>query len=141
MLSDDLKVTDGASAGAWIEPRLAGEFGAVTIQVPKGFDAYARALHPAQDSERNPIGWAKGGCPRQYRPPRDAIAASLLTGGVLDLIGRLNQGCQTGSVLRAMGDRIGKVADKHRSLASLLTYLANHLGGIVGSSRDCKAHG
>ncbi len=59
MLSEDFKVTNGASARAWIEPRLGGEFGAVTLQVPKGFDAYARVLHPAQDSERNPVSWAK----------------------------------------------------------------------------------
>lgn len=59
MLGDDLKVVDGAAAGAWIEPRLGGEFGAVTLQVPKGFEAYARILHPAGDYEGNPVRWAE----------------------------------------------------------------------------------
>lgn len=59
MLGDDLKVVDGAAAGAWIEPRLGGEFGAVTLQVPKGFEAYARILHPADDSQGNPVRWAE----------------------------------------------------------------------------------
>src|ERR1700690_92440 len=58
MLCDDLNVTDGASAGAWIRPRLGGEFGAVTLQVPKGFEAYARVFHPATDPEWNPVRWA-----------------------------------------------------------------------------------
>jgi hypothetical protein len=41
MHSDDLEVIDGAAAGAWIKPRLGAEFGAVTLQVPKGYEAYA----------------------------------------------------------------------------------------------------
>jgi hypothetical protein len=53
-----LTVVDGARAGAWIKPRLEGEFGAITLQVPKGFEAYARVLHPASDAEWNPIRWA-----------------------------------------------------------------------------------
>lgn len=59
MESDDLKVTDGAVAGAWIRPRLGGEFGAVALQVPKGFEAYARIFHPASDPEWNPVRWAE----------------------------------------------------------------------------------
>jgi len=55
----DLQLTDGASAGAWIEPGLGGEFGAVTLQVPKGFEAYARIFHPAHDREWNPVTWAE----------------------------------------------------------------------------------
>jgi hypothetical protein len=55
----DLQLTDGASAGAWIEPGLGGEFGAVTLQVPKGFEAYARIFHPARDSEWNPVAWSE----------------------------------------------------------------------------------
>lgn len=57
--SDDLTVTDGAVAGAWIKPRLGGEFGAVTLQVPQGFEAYARVLHPAWDLDGNPVSWAE----------------------------------------------------------------------------------
>ncbi|MGB7588018.1 MAG: hypothetical protein WBM00_04855 [Solirubrobacterales bacterium] len=57
MLGDDLKVTDGASAGGWIKPRLGGEFGAVTLQVPKGYEAYARIFHPAQDQQGNSVRW------------------------------------------------------------------------------------
>jgi hypothetical protein len=59
VLGDDLKVIDGAAAGAWIEPRLGGEFGAVTLQVPKGYEAYARVLHPASDRDGNPVRWAE----------------------------------------------------------------------------------
>jgi hypothetical protein len=59
MQSDDLKVIDGAAAGAWIKPRLQGDFGAVTLQVPEGFEAYARVFHPAFDRQRNPVSWAR----------------------------------------------------------------------------------
>lgn len=59
MLGEDLEVTDGAAAGAWIKPRLGGEFGAVTLQVPKGYEAYARVFHPASDSDGNPVSWAE----------------------------------------------------------------------------------
>lgn len=59
MLASDLKVTDGSLAGSWIEPRLGGEFGAVTLQVPKGYEAYARVFHPASDEEGNPVRWAE----------------------------------------------------------------------------------
>jgi hypothetical protein len=59
MLENDLKVADGAAAGAWIKPRLGGEFGAVTLQVPKGYEAYARIFHPASDPEGNPVSWAE----------------------------------------------------------------------------------
>lgn len=58
MKSPDLEITDGAVAGAWIRPRLGGEFGAVTLQVPKDFEAYARVFHPASDDEGNPVSWA-----------------------------------------------------------------------------------
>jgi hypothetical protein len=59
MQSDDLKVIDGAAVGAWIRPRLGGEFGAVTLEVPKDFEAYARVFHPAWDTEGNPISWTE----------------------------------------------------------------------------------
>jgi hypothetical protein len=55
----DLQVADGASSGAWIKPGLGGEFGAVTLQVPAGFEAYARIFHPALDAEWNPVTWAE----------------------------------------------------------------------------------
>lgn len=57
--SSDLKVWDGAAAGAWIKPRLGGKFGAVTLQVPKGYEAYARIFHPASDPNGNPVRWAE----------------------------------------------------------------------------------
>jgi hypothetical protein len=50
-------LVDGVSAGAWIKPRLGGEFGAVTLEVPQGFEAYARVFHPASDAEFNPVRW------------------------------------------------------------------------------------
>lgn len=59
MLGNDLTIIDGAPAGAWIEPRLGGEFGAVTLQVPKGYEAYARIFHPAHGSDGNPVTWAE----------------------------------------------------------------------------------
>lgn len=59
MQSNDLKVTDGAAVGAWIKPRLGGEFGAVTLQVPQGFEAYVRVFHPASDPAGNPVRWAE----------------------------------------------------------------------------------
>lgn len=59
MRLDDLKAVDGAAIGTWIEPRLGGEFGAVTLQVPKGFEAYARILHPTGDPEGNAVRWAE----------------------------------------------------------------------------------
>ncbi len=58
MNNDELKVTDGATAGAWIAPRLGGEFGAVTLQVPQDFEAYARIFHPALDSAGGSVKWA-----------------------------------------------------------------------------------
>lgn len=59
MWSDDLKVTDCAAAGAWIKHRLGGKFGAVTRQVPMGFEAYARVFHPALDPAGKQVRWAE----------------------------------------------------------------------------------
>lgn len=59
MQSEGLTVIDGAAAGAWIRPRLGGKFGAVTRQVPKAFEAYARLFHPAFDPLGNPVTWAQ----------------------------------------------------------------------------------
>ncbi|HEY7456971.1 MAG TPA: hypothetical protein VH703_06815 [Solirubrobacterales bacterium] len=58
MQSDTLKITDGPVAGGWIRPRLGGEFGAVTLQVPSDFEAYARIFHPASDPNGEPVSWA-----------------------------------------------------------------------------------
>lgn len=52
-------MVDGAEAGAWIEPGLGGEFGAVSLQVPKTFEAYARVFHRALDSEGNHVTWGE----------------------------------------------------------------------------------
>src|SRR5262245_17221110 len=52
-----LKIVDGATAGAWVEPKLASEVGSVASAVPTGFDAYVRVLHPAYDQEGNPVRW------------------------------------------------------------------------------------
>lgn len=59
MISSDLKITDGTEAGAWIRPRLGGKFGAVTLQIPKDYEAYVRVFHPAADPEGNPVSWAE----------------------------------------------------------------------------------
>lgn len=59
MQTRDLRVTNGASAGAWIETGLEGDFGAVTLQVPKGYEAYGRIFHPAGHPGGKPIRWAE----------------------------------------------------------------------------------
>lgn len=59
METRDLRVTDGAVAGAWIEPGLGGDFGAVTLQVPKGYEAYVRIFHPAGPAGGKVIRWAE----------------------------------------------------------------------------------
>jgi hypothetical protein len=59
VISHDLTITDGAKVGGWIRPKLGGEFGAVSLQVPKGFEAYARIFHPASDPEGHPVSWAE----------------------------------------------------------------------------------
>lgn len=59
MLGGDLEVVDGAAAGAWIEPGLGGEFGAVSLQVPRVFEAYARLFHSAGDADGNPVTWGE----------------------------------------------------------------------------------
>lgn len=52
-------IVDGESAGAWIEPRLGGDFGAVTRVVPKGYKAYARIFHPASGPDGTQVRWAE----------------------------------------------------------------------------------
>jgi hypothetical protein len=55
----ELEVVDGAEAGAWIAAGVGGEFGAVSRQVPKVFDAYARIFHRAADAEGNHVTWGE----------------------------------------------------------------------------------
>jgi hypothetical protein len=46
------------SAAAWVQEEV-GEFGSgVQALLPKRFEHYARLLHPARDSEFNPVSWA-----------------------------------------------------------------------------------
>jgi hypothetical protein len=52
-----MRVVEDVSAGEWIAPRLGGAFGAVTLEVPSGYPAYARICHPATDSEGNATSW------------------------------------------------------------------------------------
>jgi hypothetical protein len=59
MLGDDLEVVDGAAAGDWIKSGLGGEFGAVSQQVPKVFDAYARIFHRVPDADGAFVTWAE----------------------------------------------------------------------------------
>jgi hypothetical protein len=54
----ELEVIDGSSAGAWIEPRLRGRFGAVGIHVPRGYAAYARICHPPTDEAGKRVRWS-----------------------------------------------------------------------------------
>jgi hypothetical protein len=59
VLGEDLRAVDGSEAGAWIEPALSGDWGAVTNQVPKVFEAYARVFHPATDENGEAVTWAE----------------------------------------------------------------------------------
>lgn len=59
MLGEELKVVDGAEAGAWIKAAIGGEFGAVSREVPKVFNAYARIFHRATDSDGNHVTWGE----------------------------------------------------------------------------------
>jgi hypothetical protein len=58
MPTGDLTVTEDASPGEWIAPRLKGEFGAVTLAVSSGYAAYARICHPASDREGRSVTWS-----------------------------------------------------------------------------------
>lgn len=86
MISHDLTITDGAKAGGWIRPRLVGEFGTVSLQVPKGFDAYARIFHPAADPEGHPVSWAEVAKARGTTPHREMQWRAIL--GFADAEGR-----------------------------------------------------
>ena len=44
------------SVGDWIAPRLAGDFGAVGLVCPTGFEAYARVFHPVGETR---LRWAE----------------------------------------------------------------------------------
>ena len=55
----ELRALDDASAGAWIAPSLTGEFGAVTLAVPSGYEAYVRIFHPAQDGRGGVRRWSE----------------------------------------------------------------------------------
>ena len=54
-----LRVTEDASAGAWLAPRLHGHFGAVTLSVPSGYAAYARICHPVTDRDGRSASWSQ----------------------------------------------------------------------------------
>jgi hypothetical protein len=57
MQNGKLDISDGRSVGAWIAPKLLGEFGAVTNHVPAGFEAYARIFHPAVNCNGQAVRW------------------------------------------------------------------------------------
>ncbi len=59
VLGEDLRAVDGSEAGAWIEPALSGDWGVVTNQVPKVFEAHARVFHPATDETGEGVTWAE----------------------------------------------------------------------------------
>jgi hypothetical protein len=54
----ELRVSDDVSAAAWIAPRLGGDFGAVTLAVPSGYESYVRICHPAWDQDETPVSWS-----------------------------------------------------------------------------------
>jgi hypothetical protein len=54
------EVDDDANlVGSWIEPRLGGQFGAVTLCVPSGYAAYVRICHPATDADGRSVSWSE----------------------------------------------------------------------------------
>jgi hypothetical protein len=58
MSAKQLRVADDASPGDWIASTLGGEFGAVTLQVPGGYAAYARICHPATEPDGTLVSWS-----------------------------------------------------------------------------------
>jgi len=54
---DGLRVCEDVAPAAWIAPRLGGGFGAVGRVVPRGYGAYARICHPAEDRDGEPVSW------------------------------------------------------------------------------------
>jgi len=59
MQAGDLKVMDGAAAGAWIRPALGSEVSRVADQVPQIYEAYVRIFHPAVLAGGKPVRWAE----------------------------------------------------------------------------------
>jgi hypothetical protein len=55
----DFSETDDDPPGTWIAPRLHGDFGAVTLQVPHGYSAYVRICHPATTVSGLPATWSE----------------------------------------------------------------------------------
>jgi hypothetical protein len=82
VLANDLNVTQDASCGSWIKPRLRGDFGAVTLAVPSGYAAYARICHPASDPQGN-LFWPAD---RAWCVASEIDFDSTLIGGSIDLI-------------------------------------------------------
>jgi len=58
MWTDRLVVLDDVTPAEWLAARLGGSFGAAARTVPRGFAAYARILHPAQDEDARPVRWS-----------------------------------------------------------------------------------
>jgi hypothetical protein len=84
MQTQDLKIVDGGAAGAWIEQGLGGDFGAVTLQVPEVYEAYARIFHPASDRESNRVRWAEVAEARGKTAHREMQWESLVAGSEWD---------------------------------------------------------
>jgi len=59
MWTTQARVLDDVTPAAWLAPRLGGAFGAVARTVPRGFAAYARILHPADDEDGEPVRWSE----------------------------------------------------------------------------------
>lgn len=57
-----------ASAGEWIiESRACAAPGTIAAQVPAGYEAYVRILHPAMDEDGAPVRWAAIAATRNHR--------------------------------------------------------------------------
>ncbi len=59
MWTDQLRVCDDVSPGAWVARELTGEIGTVTGTLPSGYQAYVRICHPASDHDQRPVSWAE----------------------------------------------------------------------------------
>jgi hypothetical protein len=55
----ELEVMQDASAGAWIALRLTDDVATITLEVPSGFERYARICHPPTDEDGERVTWAQ----------------------------------------------------------------------------------
>ena len=86
---EGLEPSTDTSEGAWLADRLPGLLGTVASVVPRGFDAYARILHPVEMSAGGqPLTWVAV-CERTGRIPHARMQWTAIAGGLDDGDGRV----------------------------------------------------